>query len=167
MIEIMICFFFFFQAEDGIRDADVTGVQTCALPISGSTSPPRRRESRRPRRRQAGNGASLPFLDVGPSYALLIAVTSTGIVKTAPWQESSEALLMLTAPESVNVEVAPAARSSVSPVWSVKVTPVAALQAGPLSEVIELTACFATEVIRTGNEFGFVTLTFTALAPPG
>src|SRR6266498_3732009 len=26
---------FFFQAEDGIRDADVTGVQTCALPILG------------------------------------------------------------------------------------------------------------------------------------
>src|SRR3989442_3290187 len=28
----MTCYFFF-QAEDGIRDADVTGVQTCALPI--------------------------------------------------------------------------------------------------------------------------------------
>src|SRR2546430_2075044 len=27
--------FFFFQAEDGIRDLTVTGVQTCALPISG------------------------------------------------------------------------------------------------------------------------------------
>src|SRR5438046_10473286 len=27
--------FFFFQAEDGIRDWSVTGVQTCALPISG------------------------------------------------------------------------------------------------------------------------------------
>ena len=27
-------FFFFFQAEDGIRDWSVTGVQTCALPIS-------------------------------------------------------------------------------------------------------------------------------------
>src|SRR6266446_10745322 len=27
-------FFFFFQAEDGIRDYKVTGVQTCALPIS-------------------------------------------------------------------------------------------------------------------------------------
>src|SRR5256885_9469187 len=27
--------FFFFQAEDGIRDYKVTGVQTCALPISG------------------------------------------------------------------------------------------------------------------------------------
>src|SRR5260370_11502049 len=27
--------FFFFQAEDGIRDSSVTGVQTCALPIWG------------------------------------------------------------------------------------------------------------------------------------
>src|SRR5205809_6072190 len=30
-------FFFFFQAEDGIRDVAVTGVQTCALPISRSS----------------------------------------------------------------------------------------------------------------------------------
>src|SRR2546430_6436598 len=29
-------FFFFFQAEDGIRDLTVTGVQTCALPISAT-----------------------------------------------------------------------------------------------------------------------------------
>src|SRR6266436_9101612 len=29
-------FFFFFQAEDGIRDVAVTGVQTCALPISAA-----------------------------------------------------------------------------------------------------------------------------------
>src|SRR5437762_13231818 len=29
----VLCFFFF-QAEDGIRDTSVTGVQTCALPIS-------------------------------------------------------------------------------------------------------------------------------------
>src|SRR2546425_6377916 len=29
-----LSFFFFFQAEDGIRDKLVTGVQTCALPIS-------------------------------------------------------------------------------------------------------------------------------------
>src|SRR2546425_11152943 len=29
-----MCYFFFFQAEDGIRDKLVTGVQTCALPIS-------------------------------------------------------------------------------------------------------------------------------------
>src|SRR5207249_54452 len=31
---ILWVFFFFFQAEDGIRDRNVTGVQTCALPIS-------------------------------------------------------------------------------------------------------------------------------------
>src|SRR2546430_7119363 len=30
------CVFFFFQAEDGIRDLTVTGVQTCALPICPS-----------------------------------------------------------------------------------------------------------------------------------
>src|SRR5690554_567266 len=36
---------FFFQAEDGIRDADVTGVQTCALPIS---RPPRSRLFQQP-----------------------------------------------------------------------------------------------------------------------
>src|SRR2546429_7163984 len=30
----VIALFFFFQAEDGIRDVAVTGVQTCALPIS-------------------------------------------------------------------------------------------------------------------------------------
>src|SRR5690348_17646637 len=30
---------FFFQAEDGIRDGRVTGVQTCALPICGDAQP--------------------------------------------------------------------------------------------------------------------------------
>src|SRR5690606_39285445 len=33
---IQLSLFFFFQAEDGIRDFHVTGVQTCALPISGA-----------------------------------------------------------------------------------------------------------------------------------
>src|SRR5256886_11522080 len=33
-----LLFFFFFQAEDGIRDLTVTGVQTCALPISPAPS---------------------------------------------------------------------------------------------------------------------------------
>src|SRR5205809_3013657 len=32
-------FIFFFQAEDGIRDVAVTGVQTCALPIYSCLSP--------------------------------------------------------------------------------------------------------------------------------
>src|SRR2546427_2081480 len=33
MLRFIELFFFFFQAEDGIRDLTVTGVQTCALPI--------------------------------------------------------------------------------------------------------------------------------------
>ena len=33
---MLIFVFFFFQAEDGIRDRLVTGVQTCALPIFGT-----------------------------------------------------------------------------------------------------------------------------------
>src|SRR2546421_4427192 len=34
MALLILHLFFFFQAEDGIRDLIVTGVQTCALPIS-------------------------------------------------------------------------------------------------------------------------------------
>src|SRR3989441_13253209 len=34
VVHTTVVFFFFFQAEDGIRDKLVTGVQTCALPIS-------------------------------------------------------------------------------------------------------------------------------------
>src|SRR5437879_11961924 len=35
----LTCVCFFFQAEDGIRDTSVTGVQTCALPIYRQLSP--------------------------------------------------------------------------------------------------------------------------------
>src|SRR2546430_13355688 len=35
MLVCTFVLFFFFQAEDGIRDLTVTGVQTCALPICG------------------------------------------------------------------------------------------------------------------------------------
>src|SRR2546427_5199343 len=40
--------FFFFQAEDGIRDLTVTGVQTCALPISRSAERSARAAGPRP-----------------------------------------------------------------------------------------------------------------------
>src|SRR5260370_37536641 len=33
ILRVWCCRVFFFQAEDGIRDSSVTGVQTCALPI--------------------------------------------------------------------------------------------------------------------------------------
>src|SRR6266487_6291095 len=59
MIYIVISlFFFFFQAEDGIRVGRVTGVQTCALPISG----PHRRLGAEPvgRSAQQSRRRSLP-----------------------------------------------------------------------------------------------------------
>src|SRR2546427_11561688 len=43
--------FFFFQAEDGIRDLTVTGVQTCALPICGHEASVTCRASTRSSRR--------------------------------------------------------------------------------------------------------------------
>src|SRR3712207_8341992 len=39
LASVAILAVFFFQAEDGIRDIGVTGVQTCALPISSVTLP--------------------------------------------------------------------------------------------------------------------------------
>src|SRR2546422_6406731 len=44
---MQLVLFFFFQAEDGIRDVAVTGVQTCALPIYAATSSKRRRDRHR------------------------------------------------------------------------------------------------------------------------
>src|SRR2546425_2582771 len=44
VVHTTVVFFFFFKAEDGIRDKLVTGVQTCALPISA----PRARGNLRP-----------------------------------------------------------------------------------------------------------------------
>src|SRR5256885_7381053 len=53
--------FFFFQAEDGIRDYKVTGVQTCALPISRRFSAPARSRTtpRRAARMEPGTSTAL------------------------------------------------------------------------------------------------------------
>src|ERR671919_2478193 len=56
---------FFFQAEDGIRDYKVTGVQTCALPISELPAPPepgaRVRGAPREARIRERSGHALPL----------------------------------------------------------------------------------------------------------
>src|SRR3712207_7813236 len=55
---------FFFQAEDGIRDIGVTGVQTCALPISLDRTPPELVSDVMDRGMVlAGGGALLQLLD--------------------------------------------------------------------------------------------------------
>src|SRR5262249_56011525 len=59
--------FFFFQAEDGIRDWSVTGVQTCALPISNINNVIARRQ---PLPRVGGTGLpaspGTPIADIVP-----------------------------------------------------------------------------------------------------
>src|SRR2546422_8018373 len=68
-------FFFFFQAEDGIRDVAVTGVQTCALPISRAANRPGPSLSSPPHsggpiardRRRAGWSCSRPAPRTSPS----------------------------------------------------------------------------------------------------
>src|SRR5688500_19294957 len=45
---MLYCRCFFFQAEDGIRDYKVTGVQTCALPISAARASITRIQAREP-----------------------------------------------------------------------------------------------------------------------
>src|SRR5260370_9465803 len=58
---------FFFQAEDGIRDSSVTGVQTCALPISRNTCMQGRRDDETTVFSQSvSNSASTPSLDHAP-----------------------------------------------------------------------------------------------------
>jgi len=63
-------FFFFFQAEDGIRDGTVTGVQTCALPIyadqlADTTMDPRTRMLRRIRMEDAAQASEIFSLLMG------------------------------------------------------------------------------------------------------
>src|SRR5229473_6284724 len=83
----MFVFFFFFQAEDGIRDKLVTGVQTCALPICylwgtgaglglaalAHLVPPLRRGSDR----LAAVLNSVPSIALGPIFLVLLSREST------------------------------------------------------------------------------------------
>src|SRR6478672_2221060 len=60
-------FFFFFQAEDGIRDLIVTGVQTCALPICSCGAAPTAEPARRRRTARTGPTRSMTrWFDAAP-----------------------------------------------------------------------------------------------------
>src|SRR2546425_7355735 len=70
-------FFFFFQAEDGIRDKLVTGVQTCALPISSGLDRDTRKtgESRRLKESYSTDGVMLtepPGAQISAARTLLL-----------------------------------------------------------------------------------------------
>src|SRR2546422_4372698 len=69
----LVFVFFFFQAEDGIRDVAVTGVQTCALPIS-STSPESAQRASLP---EMGSVSSATTLRTTTSYPRSAAQSTT------------------------------------------------------------------------------------------
>ena len=90
-----IIVFFFFQAEDGIRDYDVTGVQTCALPISKLSRiecRPQLLEEQpaiEPREHMDGQEEVWPAGD--PSFAVLVA---TGWRQPAAGDDTMEVRMM-------------------------------------------------------------------------
>src|SRR5690606_39431448 len=65
-----MCVFFFFQAEDGIRDFHVTGVQTCALPIFPFY--------------HTGRFLSIPWFDVSPKTTARASSTLVTTPAMAP-----------------------------------------------------------------------------------
>src|SRR5437762_14310024 len=74
----MLCFsfFFFFQAEDGIRDTSVTGVQTCALPISAGRGhvPSRSGDGQAPPRSRRGASMKTMFKSLANGLTLLLVL---------------------------------------------------------------------------------------------
>src|SRR2546429_5375093 len=99
---MICCYFFFFQAEDGIRDVAVTGVQTCALPISCDSGPSAGRLGGRSPWNSCATSRSMPGLRLPKS----IPVRSAPLM-AAPGTYGPDALL-----ENVGIfRVSPDARS--------------------------------------------------------
>src|SRR5437588_6608124 len=116
-------------------------------------------------RTSATNAASRTVKNLFGLIAQLVAASVIGTLKTAPWQVLSEAFDIATLPATENVTVAPAPTAWLRPVVFVKVTPVDASHAAPLSEVIAPAP--VTEVTVTANGFEFVTLIQMSPVPPG
>src|SRR3712207_1202383 len=103
-VNVCMCLVFFFQAEDGIRDIGVTGVQTCALPIYKEAITERVLSdlgpcvrcpildldttaeivARLPERIEPGKDAAWRYKEDGP-------LTSWAVVKTRDGREAAEA----------------------------------------------------------------------------
>src|SRR5207253_6885125 len=84
MVELKLPIVFFFQAEDGIRDGHVTGVQTCALPILSKPQSARRpaRVATRPRSRYTQSRANRPQNTRHPQMKQHLAVSAIGSDRT-------------------------------------------------------------------------------------
>src|SRR5204863_6429040 len=73
--------FFFFQAEDGIRDLYVTGVQTCALPIFGPVP-----ASRKALEKAGWTIADLDLIEANEAFA----AQALSVGKELGWDRSEE-----------------------------------------------------------------------------
>src|SRR3712207_6849975 len=95
VVSSVLLLVFFFQAEDGIRDIGVTGVQTCALPISRWSSWPRStalpcpsaRRSPTPRRPAPAREWSSSCATTAPARCPSTTTTSTSKIGRASCRE--------------------------------------------------------------------------------
>src|SRR5256884_6523191 len=108
-----LLFFFFFQAEDGIRDVAVTGVQTCALPISFAAAQPLQQLRGAPRNCCSGWAAANVSVTSRPPAkklalyypapaTILYSVSTTYPIgrRILSWRSSSDRLRLYSFPRS-------------------------------------------------------------------
>src|SRR2546429_4449033 len=76
----IVLLFFFFQAEDGIRDVAVTGVQTCALPISSTVQLP--------------SEWAIGILRIWPFRAALVKGVSVCSTRICTWRQMKRSPLL-------------------------------------------------------------------------
>src|SRR2546427_1520018 len=130
-----VLMFFFFQAEDGIRDLTVTGVQTCALPISNGegdddTGPTARPQaglsSRTDRYSPARYSASLTFSIQSallPSSCSTMAMCVMAVVAAAPCQCFSPGGIQITSPGRISSIGPPQRCARPQPAVTIRVWP--------------------------------------------
>src|SRR5215467_1754897 len=77
-LDAILCnfFFFFFKAEDGIRDYKVTGVQTCALPISRAPAASTLEVLSETMRSHSGRLPAIVRLEIDGDAALVVPIPS-------------------------------------------------------------------------------------------
>src|SRR2546429_4365762 len=110
---LVVVYFFFFQAEDGIRDVAVTGVQTCALPIC-DVGLKRAIESSSPKMQRA----QISALREGAlaSAGLLVGIVPWGIVAGVAMVSAG-----LTQPQAVAMSFLGLARTTHPPLLSLPI----------------------------------------------
>src|SRR5699024_12878844 len=91
---------FFFQAEDGIRDRNVTGVQTCALPISHSYQERMIRLSRNVRGVRCLGSVALELCEVAAGRADLFVT-----MRSSPWDHNAARIILEEAGGAVFTEI--------------------------------------------------------------